>query len=340
MLVDAGFGNDLSTAASQALDAEDAGFDAIWSSESGHDPSLPLVMAAEQTERVGLGTGITVAFGRTPLVTAHSAWDIHVYSGGRLILGLGSQVKAHVEKRYSMPWSHPAPRMREYISALRAIWASWQDGSKLDFRGDYYTHTLMTPFFNPGPCPQGPPQVFLAAVGKAMTKVAGEVADGLLAHSFSTERYLREVTLPALEAGLAAAGRSRPDVQVSYPVFVVTGKTADEMSRAVASTKQQIAFYGSTPAYRAVLDLHGWGTLQGELNTLARRGLWKEMGQLVDDEVLGAFALQGTPEEVAGALLSRFGGLVDRVTFNMPYPSGDSQLRILAALRSLGSRAA
>ena len=335
MLVDAGIGSDLAAVASEALDAEDTGYDAIWSSESGHDPFLPLVLAAEQTERVGLGTAIAVAFGRTPMVVAHSAWDIQVYSGGRFLLGLGSQVKPHIEKRYSMPWSRPAERMREYICALHAIWDSWQSGTKLDFRGDYYTHTLMTPYFNPGPSSHGSPKVFLAAVGERMTRVAGEVADGLLAHSFTTEKYIREATIPALQSGLALSGKVRGDIQVYYPVFAVTGNTEEERSFADRATRQRIAFYGSTPAYRPVLEFHGWGELQNQLQDLARRGEWQEMGRVIDDEVLDAFAVQGSPEEIAREVLDRFESLVDRVSFNLPYPSGDAAEKILSAMREL-----
>ena len=177
---------------------EKAGYDGLWTSESAHDPFLPLVLAAEHTEQMELGTAIAVAFARSPMQLAYTAHDLQAYSGGRFILGLGSQIKPHIERRFSMPWSHPAPRMREFIMAMRAIWSAWNDGTKLSFRGDFYTHTLMTPFFSPPPAPGGAPEVFLAAVGEAMTAVAGEVADGLLVHAFSTERYLREVTLPAL----------------------------------------------------------------------------------------------------------------------------------------------
>ena len=191
--------------------------------------------------------------------------DLQAFSGGRVMLGLGSQIKAHIEKRFSMPWSQPAARMREFILAMRAIWACWADGTKLDFRGDFYTHTLMTPFFNPGPNPHGDPRVFLAAVGERMTEVAGEVADGIILHGFTTERYVREVTMPALERGWARSGRTREQFELSGPMFVVTGTTEEEMAAARAGTCQQIAFYGSTPAYRGVLELHGWGDLQDEL---------------------------------------------------------------------------
>ncbi len=202
---------------------EKAGYDGLWSSESAHDPFLPLVLAAEHTERIELGTAIAVAFARSPMQLAYTAHDLQAYSGGRFLLGLGSQIKPHIERRFSMPWSHPAPRMREFIMAMRAIWSAWNDGTKLSFRGDFYQHTLMTPFFSPPPAPGGAPKVFLAAVGEAMTAVAGEVADGLLVHAFSTERYLREVTLPALSRGLAASGRSRADVEVSLLAMIATG---------------------------------------------------------------------------------------------------------------------
>ena len=272
-----------------------------------------------------LGTAIAVAFARSPMQLAYTAHDLQAYSGGRFILGLGSQIKPHIERRFSMPWSHPAPRMREFVLAMRAIWSAWNDGTKLSFRGDFYQHTLMTPFFSPPPAPGGAPRVFLAAVGEAMTTVAGEVADGLLAHAFSTERYLREVTLPALTAGLASSGRSRADVEVSLLLMIATGETEEEMARAVAGTRQQIAFYGSTPAYLGVLERHGWAALGDELNSLSRsdrEDKWKAMGALIDDDVLQAFAVVAEPAGVAAEIRRRFGGLIDRVSFYSPYEGG------------------
>lgn len=323
MFVDGGIGSDLAHAADDARRAEEEGYAAVWGSETAHDPFLPLALAAEHTTRLRLGTAIAVAFARSPMTTAATAWDLNAYSRGRFLLGLGSQVKPHIEKRFSMPWSHPAPRMREYVAALRAIWACWQDGTRLDFRGEFYRHTLMTPFFSPPRNEFGPPEVFVAAVGEAMTRVAGEVADGMLVHGFTTRRYLREVTLPAVEAGLAAAGRSRADFQLSYPVFVVTGDTDDEVAAASLGTRKQIAFYASTPAYRGVLDRHGWGGLQPALNTLARQGRWDEMADLVTDEVLEAFAVVGEPDEVPALITERVEGLVDRVSLYTPYRIGD-----------------
>jgi probable F420-dependent oxidoreductase len=306
----------------EARRQEQAGYDGLWSSESAHDPFLPLVLAAEHTERIDLGTAIAVAFARSPMQLAYTAHDLQAFSGGRFTLGLGSQVRPHIERRFGMPWSHPAPRMREYILALRAIWSAWNEGTTLSFRGDFYRHTLMTPFFSPPPAPGGAPRIFLAAVGEAMTAVAGEVADGLLVHAFTTERYLRGVTLPALERGLARSGRSRAGSQVSLLLMIATGRTEEELARALASTRQQIAFYGSTPAYRGVLELHGWAGLADELNELSRSSRedkWAAMGGLVGDDVLNAFAVVAEPSAVAAEIRRRFGGLVDRVSFYAPY---------------------
>jgi probable F420-dependent oxidoreductase len=304
-----------------ARELEELGYDGVFTAETSHDPFLPITLAALETDHIELGTGIAVAFARNPMTMATIGNDLQLYTKGRFILGLGSQIKPHIEKRFSMPWSHPADRMREFILAMRAIWASWSDGGKLDFRGDFYRHTLMTPFFNPGPNPCGNPKVFLAAVGERMTEVAGEAADGILLHGFTTERYVREVTLPALERGWARAGKERSDFELSGPMFVVTGTNDEEYDNARRGTKQQIAFYGSTPAYRGVLELHGWGDLQTELNRLSKQGDWVQMGELIDDEMLGTFAVTGEPEEIPAKLLSRYGDIVDRVSFYAPYRS-------------------
>jgi probable F420-dependent oxidoreductase len=336
MKVDGGLGiaPTLDTIVSQARDGEAAGYDGFWSAETSHDPFLPLLLAAEHTEHLELGTGIAVAFARSPMTLANIGYDLQVYSGGRFLLGLGSQIKPHITKRFSMPWSAPAARMREFVQAMRAIWDCWDTDSKLDFRGDFYTHTLMTPFFNPGPNPHGPPKVFLAAVGQKMTEVVGEVCDGMLCHGFTTERYLREVTLPALERGLAASGRTRQALELSLPAFVVTGTNEAEMAESEKGVRQQIAFYGSTPAYRPVLELHGWGALQDELNGLSKQGEWVQMGQLIDDEILNTFAVVAEPAQLAPELLARHGDLVDRISFYAPYKSEpDTWLPVIAALK-------
>lgn len=337
MKVDAGLNTSrLGEAGPAAKEQEAAGYDGTWTAETAHDPFLPLALAAEHTSTLELGTSIAVAFARSPMTLAATADDLQRYSG-RFLLGLGSQIKPHIEKRFSMPWSHPAARMRELILAMRAIWSAWHERTRLDFRGDFYTHTLMTPFFDPGPNPNGTPKVYLAAVGERMTEVAGEVADGLFAHGFTTERYLKEVTVPAIERGLAASGRGRSDFSISYPGFVVTGATEEELGSAEAATRQQIAFYGSTPAYRAVLDLHGWGDLQSELNALSksdRTDKWQAMGGLIDDEILHTFAVVAEPEGVASAVLARFGGVVDRFSFYAPYQSDPERwLPVVEALR-------
>jgi probable F420-dependent oxidoreductase len=312
---------------------EDLGYDGLWAPETSHDPMLSLAFAAEATERVELGTAIVVAFGRNPMDLAITANDLQLISKGRFILGLGSQIKPHIEKRFSMPWSHPAPRMREFILAMRAIWDSWNNGTKLDFRGKFYTHTLMTPFFNPGPNPDGPPKVFLAGVGEKMTEVAGEVCDGFLAHAFSTPKYMRESTIPALERGLKKAGRSRKDFEVTSPGFMVLGNNDDELEKASAGTRQQIAFYGSTPAYRPVLEAHGWGNLQEELNTMSKRGEWVEMGKLINDDILSEFAIIGRPEDVPKEVENRYGGLADRISFGISRSNGTSE--VVEKLRAL-----
>jgi probable F420-dependent oxidoreductase len=318
MKVDGGIGG-FDTAASLAKLQEDQGVDGLWTAETGHDPFFPLLLASQATERVELGTGIAVAFARSPMTTAMQANDLQLASKGRFILGLGSQIKPHIEKRFSMPWSHPAPRMREFVLAMRAIWDNWNNGTKLDFQGEFYRHTLMTPFFSPGPNPHGAPKVFLAAVGTHMTEVAGEVCDGLLVHPFTTERYLKEVTLAAVERGLAkSGGRTRADFETSYTAFVITGATEQEREAAKGAVKGQVSFYGSTPAYRPVLELHGWGDLQTELNGLSKQGKWVEMANLITDDVLEAFAITCDLGDVADRMIERFGGAVDRTGFYVP----------------------
>ena len=282
-----------------------------------------------------LGTSIAVAFARSPMTLAVQANDLQTITGGRFTLGLGSQIKPHIERRFSMPWSQPAARMRELIAALRAIWEAWDQGSKLDFRGDFYTHTLMTPMFDPGPNPHGPPKVLLAAVGQHMTRVAAEVADGIMVHGFTTERHYREVAEPVVLQGLEASGRARGDFEVFLPSFVVTGADEVQMAEAAKRVRQQIAFYGSTPAYRGVLEVHGWGTLQDELHRLSKAGEWERMGEAIDDEVLDAFAVVSEPEHLAERLRSRWGGIVDRLTFYTPYEADQAVLRtVVAELRA------
>ncbi len=314
MKVDGGIGWDLRKVGAEAKALEEMGYSGILSAETSHDPFFPLAVAALHTERVELMTSIAVAFARSPMILANIGHDLNAASKGRFILGLGSQIKPHIAKRFSMPWSSPAARMREFILAMRAIWANWNDKKPLEFTGKFYTHTLMTPFFTPTNTEYGPPKVFLAAVGPMMTEVAGEVADGVIIHAFTTEKYLRETTLPALERGFARAGKKRSDFEISYPVFVVTGKDTQEIEAARTATRRQIAFYGSTPAYRPVLESIGVGDLQTDLNSMSKQGRWEEMGTLINDEILDAFAVVGDPASIAGQIKSRYGDLIDRTS--------------------------
>jgi probable F420-dependent oxidoreductase len=307
-----------------ARDIEARGYSALWASEVAHDPFLQLLAAGQATERLQVGTAIAVAFARSPMTLATTAYDLQRYTRGRFVLGLGTQIKAHVERRFSMPWTAPASRMREFIGALHAIWDAWQHSTPLRFQGEHYRHTLMTPMFSPPAHEWGAPPVYLAAVGPLMTQLAGEVADGLLVHGFTTERYLRERTIPALEEGLATAGRERSQVAVTLPGLVVSGRTEEEMTEAAQAVKATIAFYGSTPAYRPVLELHGWGALADELHALSVGRLedkWTAMRDLVDDEVLGTFAVVAEPEDVAAQVRARYDGLVDRFSVYASYPA-------------------
>ncbi|OBH28002.1 LLM class F420-dependent oxidoreductase [Mycobacterium sp. E342] len=311
--VDGGIPNQLARVTDAAVALEREGYDGGWTAETSHDPFLPLLLAVEHTSRLELGTNIAVAFARNPMIVANIGWDLQAYSQGRFILGLGTQIQPHIEKRFSMPWSHPARRMREFVAALYAIWSAWHDGGKLRFEGDFYTHKIMTPMFTPEPQPYPAPKVFIAAVGEAMTEMCGEVADGHLGHPMVSRRYLDEVTMPALLRGMQRGGRDRADFQVSCEVMVATGENEAELAAAMTATRKQIAFYGSTPAYQKVLALHGWGDLHTELNLLSKQGEWDAMGSLIDDAVLAAFAVVGPVDTVGAALKSRCEGVVDRV---------------------------
>ena len=332
---------DLGDEKAEAAAAQAAGFDGLYSFELKHDPFLLAARAAEGAPGLDFGTSIAVAFARSPMTVAYSAWDLQALTGGRFELGLGSQVKAHIERRFSMPWSRPAARMREYVLALRAIWQSWQDGGKLDFDGEFYRHTLMTPMFSPGPLSSGPPRVLIAAVGEAMTQVAGEVADGLIAHSFTTRRYLREVTLPTVRAGMARAGRAEEGFDLVYAPFVVTGTDEESMAASAAVARERIAFYASTPSYRGVLELHGWGDLQTSLNALARQGKWSEMGGLIDDEMLATFAVVAPLDELPAAYARWNAGLADRTSFTPPAGmEADATRELVAGIRASASELA
>jgi probable F420-dependent oxidoreductase len=297
---------------------EAAGYRGAWIGETKHEPFLLALRAIDATASLDVGTAVVIALGRSPLTVAHSGYDLACASGGRFQLGLGSQVRSHIERRFSMPWSAPAARMREFVLAVRAIWRTWEQGEPLRFEGDFYHHTLMTPVFSPAQHKWGPPPLLLAGSGERMVEVAGEVADGFVFHPFSTAKHLQEVQLPALRRGRARRERAVEPLIVSGPVFVATAWEEEELAERIQAVRQEIAFYGSTPAYRSVLAHHGWEDLQPELTALSKEGRWGEMGGLVDDAVLHAFAAVGEPPAVAAAIAERFEGLVDRVTLHAP----------------------
>jgi probable F420-dependent oxidoreductase len=324
MKIDTTLIGDLADAGSTAARLEGLGYDGAYTFEGPHDPFFPLVLAAARTERMQLCTGVAIAFARNPMLLANIGWDLQALSKGRFILGLGSQIRPHIERRFSMPWSRPAARMREMVLAIKAIWESWATGGRLDFQGEFYHHTLMTPMFNPGKNPYGHPKIYVAGVGPRMTEVAAEVADGFFTHPFHTAKSWREGTLPALEAGLARAGKTREQLDICYQLMVVSGHDDEQCERAAQMVRQQIAFYGSTPAYRVALEAHGWGELQGELNALSKQGRWVEMGALITEEILEAFAVVGPMNEIAGRIRARVGDTADRITFGVPYV-GDAE---------------
>ena len=334
MKVDTSIGSKLAEIPESVRSIEAAGYDGVRTAELNHDPFFPLVLAAEHTEKLELATSIAVAFARSPMNLANIGHDLNAYSKGRFTLGLGSQIKPHITKRFSMQWGAPAAQMREMVLAMRAIWANWYDGEPLEFVGKYYRHTLMTPAFTPEDPQYGAPRVVLAAVGPKMTEVAGEVADGMIIHPFSTLPFIESVTIPAIEAGLARAGRSRDDFELSYGPFVITGRNEEEFARNRKNAQERIAFYGSTPAYKGVLDSIGCGDLQGELNTMSKQGRWKEMGTLITDEILTEFGVIGEPHEIAPQMLARYGAFVDRTSASFPVSDDDQRAEIIQALRA------
>jgi probable F420-dependent oxidoreductase len=316
----------LDSAGPSAAAAEAAGYDGVFTGELNGDPFLPLVLAAASTEHIDIGTALAIAFARSPMSLAYTAHELQRFSQGRLVLGLGSQVKAHITRRFSMPWGRPAAQMKEFVLAMRAVWQCWSDGEPLRFEGEFYQHTLMTPAFVPLPNEYGPPPIYLAGVGDVMTRVAGEVADGFLCHGFTTGRWMREHTLPALIEGRRRAGMSMAGFTVKAAVFVATGTEA-AMEAESAAIRSHLAFYASTPAYRQVLELHGWGDLGPELTRLSKEGRWPEMSSLIDDEMLNTFAVVAPPEDLARQLATRCAGVVDRVSaITTATPSPDVRL--------------
>ena len=303
--------------------AEALGFAGLWTSETKHDAFLPLAIAANETERIELGTSVAIAFSRSPMETAQTAWDLQDLSDGRFVLGLGTQVKAHIKRRFSMPWDRPVARLREYIGALRAIWASFQTGEPLNFEGEFYRHTLMTPFFDPGPIDHPEIPVHIAGVNTGLASLAGEVCDGFHVHPFHSPEYLRRTVKPAISEGAQKEGRDPEEVDLAASVFVVSGESNEEIEEQREKVRAQISFYASTPTYRTVLEAHGWEDVGEELGKLARGKRWNEMPGLVTDEMLAAFALEAAPGDVGAALNERYAGLVDRIALYVPFAPGE-----------------
>jgi probable F420-dependent oxidoreductase len=336
---------DLKRVADDARQSEAIGYDCLWTSETQHDPFLPLAVAATQTSKIKLGTAIAVAFPRSPMLTAHTAWDLQSASGGRFLLGLGSQIKAHNERRFSVKFDAPGPRLREVVLALRAIWDCWQNGTPLNFKGEFYRFDLMTPFFNPGPIAHPRIPVYVAGVNAWMCRMAGEVCDGLHVHPFHSPKYIREFVQPAVEEGLRTSDRAREQFTYASSCFVIVGDSEAERARQAEAVRQQIAFYASTRTYEPVLAAHGWEGLIPELHHLSVRGEWRAMAALIGDEMLDTFAVTGAYSELGEKLRERYAGglapqdaqnrrvlgapLLDRVALYQPYPvrADDPELR-------------
>jgi probable F420-dependent oxidoreductase len=319
MLIDATLPpTDLTVIPSLARAAESMGFNVLWSTETMHDPFLPGALIAEHTHKLCFGTAVAIAFARSPATLAYTAWDLAQASGGRFILGLGTQVKAHIVRRFGMPWPESVVgKLREQIEAIHAFWNTWQTNQPLNYRGEYYKLNLMSPFFNPGPIKYPDIPIYIAGVNTGLARLAGEMAQGFHAHPFHTSRYLREMILPAIEQGAAKAGRSRAEIKISTSAFVVTSPEEEAFVRA------QIAFYASTPSYRPVMELHGWEDIASQLSALAASGSWTEMAGLIDDDMLPEFAVIASPADLPSALLERYQGLVDRLGLYIPFMPGE-----------------
>lgn len=313
--------DDMASIGETAKRLELAGFDGVTSQENRHDPFVPLTLAAASTERLGLATNVAIAFPRSPMLSATIAWDLQALSNGRFVLGLGSQIKPHNEKRFSVPWSAPAPRMREYVQSIRAIFHTWQTGERLAFEGDHYRFTLMTPNFTPPPLASSPPPIHIAAVGPNMLGVAGRECDGAALHGFCTPPYLEQTILPKLEAGLKASGRTRADFEISGGGFVATGATNEEVDRAFEFVRKRVGFYGSTPSYWPVLETHDLLDLGQKLNTMSKAGEWDAMTEAVSDDVVDLFCARGRYDEIADAIGDHFGNLVDSVGLDANTPA-------------------
>lgn len=313
---------------------ESIGYDRAFSFEAKHDPFIPLAVAGEHTSTIELGTAIAIAFARTPMTLANVAWDLQTTTSGRFTLGIGTQIKPHITQRFSMPWSKPVERLRELVLGIRAIWNAWENDDRLNFSGEFYTHTRMIPAFNPGPNVFGSPKILTGGFGPKMTAVAGEVADGFLVHPVNTRRSLLELTLPALAEGASKSDRSIDDLEIVCVTIVVTGRNESEFERSREAVRNQLAFYGTTPAYLPVFELHGYGDLHPELKMMARQNRWAEMAQLIDDDLIKTIAVVGEPHEIAPQIRERLDGISDYVSLvNNRAPDPQHFAEVVAALR-------
>ena len=326
MKLDAGLGTEgqhLKGMDKTARAAEDLGFAGLWTSETKHDAFLPLAIAANASHQIELGTSVAIAFSRSPMEMAQTSWDLQDLSAGRFVLGLGTQVKAHITRRFSMPWDRPAARLREYILALCAIWESFQTEVPLQFEGEFYRHTLMTPFFNPGPIEHPEIPLYIAGVNTRLAELAGELCEGFHVHPFHSPEYVRRTVIPAIAEGARQANRILDQVTLATSAFVITGENRESATEQRESVRAQISFYASTPTYRTVLEAHGWEEVGERLETMAREKKWPEMPALITDEMLAAFAIEAAPDEIGPALKERYDGLIDRVALYLPFVPGE-----------------
>ncbi len=335
MKIDGPFYAGMDTAAEEAKRLASLGYDGVYTLEGSWDPFFPLAIASEHAPELDIATGIAVAFPRNPSHIAYQAWDLHKFSKGKFMLGIGSQIKAHIEKRFGIEFDPPAARMREYILAVKAIFDCWQNDARLDFQGKFYCHTLMTPMFNPGPSPYGVPPILLGALGPLMTEVAGEVADGLIVHPFNSLPFLEQKALPAVDRGLAKAGKGRDDFILQVNAIVITGETDEAYAAAERSVKDLLGFYSTTPAYRPPMEAVGYGDLQPRLNKLSKEGKWDELASYIDDDFVDAFSTRGKPEDIAVKLKEKYGAYANRLAIYAPYAAPDDMWRkIIAELKA------
>ena len=317
---------DLRQTAASAKASEATGYDTLLTMENKHDPFLAHAIAAVSTDRIGLGTNVAIAFPRSPMVVANLCWDLQNASGGRFVLGLGPQIRPHNERRFSTPWTAPAPRMREYVQALRAIWTNWESGEKLDFRGKHYTFTLMPPYFMPASTGQKMVPITLAAVGEHSLRMAGEVGDGVRLHPFCTRQYTEEAILPRLKEGMARTGRERAHFEITGGGFIATGKDDEATAQQFEWVRGRVGFYGTTPSYWPVFEMHGLGDLGRELNQMSKQGKWEELAGRVPDDVVHLFTAVGTHREIAQRIEARFGGLADAISLRADSPVSGAEI--------------